>query len=134
MNNAPFTLAINVSDPAASKRIPLLRVPDDHNYTIEKCYVTPDTDQAAAAGTYWEISLENGGAAGTAQTVISGTAGGTVGWTANTPQEVTVTAGSGKLTAGQWLNASYAETGAPAPGRVTINLEVRDGIGSKANA
>jgi hypothetical protein len=132
--NAPFTHSINVSDPAASKRIPLLRVPDDHNYTIEKCYVAPDTTQAGAAGTYWELSLENGGTSGTAQTLISGTAGGTPGWTANTPQEVAVTAGSGKLTAGQWLNANYAETGAPAPGRFTINLEVRDGIGSKANA
>lgn len=132
--NAPFTLAINISDPGASKRINLLRVPDDHNYTVERCDVVPDTNEAAAAGTYWQISLENGGTAGTAQTVISGTAGGTVGWTAQTPKNVSITAGSGKLTAGQWLVANYAETGTPAPGRFTINLEIRDGIGSKANA
>lgn len=127
-------LSIDVTDPGADKRIPLLRVPTDHQYTIEGFHVAPDTDTNASTANYWELSLENGGTPGTAQTVIGGTVGGTAGWTANTPKTGTVTAGSGLLTEGQWLNANYAETGTVGPGRFTIVVEYVDGIGSKANA
>ncbi len=132
--NAPLTVAINITDPAGDKRIPLLRVPDDHNYTIERFDVCADTTVNASTANYWKLSLENGGASGTAQAVIGGTVGGTAGWTANSPKVGTITAGSGKLTAGEWLVANYDENGTVGPGRFTVNIELRDGIGSKANA
>ncbi|HNB50341.1 MAG TPA: hypothetical protein PK530_00280 [Anaerolineales bacterium] len=134
MSNRPLTITLNITDPGADKRIPLLRVPEKENYTIERFDVVPDTTTAASTANWWKLSLENGGTAGTAQTVIGGTVGGTAGWTANTPKTGTITAGSGRLTAGQWLNANYDENGTVAPGRFTINLEIRAGIGSKANA
>lgn len=132
--NAPLVLPVNITDPGADKRIHLFRVPDDENYTIERFDVVADTTVAADGTNYWQLSLENGGTAGTAQTVIGGTVGGTAGWTANTPKAGTITAGSGKLTAGQWLVANYDENGTVAPGRFTISVELRRGIGSKANA
>ena len=126
------TINIFIPDPTADKVIPLLRVPTGHTYTVEEFYVVPDTAAAANAGTYWEASLQNGGTAGTGTTVISGTAGGTAGWTALTAQSATIVSGSGDLTAGQYLNLNYAETGTISPGNFTVMLEVVDGIGSKA--
>ena len=51
---------------------------------------------------------------------------------ANTPQAMAITAGSGKLTEGQWLLAHYDESGTVAPGLVCITIEYVDGIGYKA--
>lgn len=126
------TIAVNITDPGADKRVPLLKVPTGQTYTVEGCYVVPDTTLAASTADYYQCSLENGGAAGTAQTNIGGTAGGTAGWTANTPKEITVTAGSGDLTEGQYLNLKYDEEGTIAPGRFTVIVEYVNGVGAKA--
>jgi len=125
-------VSVNIYDPGQDARVNLLRVPDRHTYTVEKVYAVTERAISASTANYVEINLENGGADGTAQTVIGGTAGGTPGWVAQTPQELTITAGSGDLTAGQWLVANYAETGTVAPGVITISVELVDGIGSKA--
>lgn len=127
-------LSIVFADPTADKVIGLLRVPDKNSITVEDAYAVNDTALAASTANYVETSLENGGTSGTAATVISGTAGGTAGWAANVPQQMAPIAGSGKLTAGQWLNGRYAETGTVAPGRTTMVVEFVWGIGSKANA
>jgi len=132
LSGRPFPIAIQITDPGADMRIPLLRVPTGHTYTVERCDIVPDTTAAASTANYWEAALENAGVSGTAQAVISGTAGGTAGWVLNTPQNVTITAGSGDLTEGQYLNLKYNEEGTIAPGRFTVFLEVVDGIGSKA--
>lgn len=127
-----ITIPVNITDPGADKRVPLLRCPSNEVWTVESAVIVPDTTSNASTADYWKASLENGGAAGTAQTVISGTAGGTAGWTANTPKTLTITAGAGDLTDGQYLNLNYDEEGTCAPGRFTVFLEVVTGIGSKA--
>lgn len=125
-------VCVNITDPGADKRVPLLRVPDKHTYTVERCDIVPDTTLSADTANYWQATLENGGASGTAQTLISGTAGGTPGWTANTPKNLSINSGSGDLTEGQYLNLNYNEEGTIAPGRFTVILEIADGVGAKA--
>lgn len=125
-------IPINITDPGADKRVPLLKVPTGHTYTVEAATIVADTTTAAATDNYFSATLENGGTAGTAQTAISSACGGTEGWTANTPKAVTITAGAGDLTAGQYLNLAYDESGTVAPGRLTVILEVVDGVGAKA--
>lgn len=127
-----FILSVNITDPGADKKVPLLRVPDDEVYTIEDCHIVPDTTLAASTADYYQCSLENGGTAGNGTTVMSGTAGGTAGWTANTPKQAAITEGSGKLTAGQYLNLNYDEAGTIAPGRFTVCLAIVAGKGAKA--
>lgn len=134
MFEAKQLVSVQFVDPGADKLIAALRVPTGHQYTIEKAYAVLDTTLAANTANYVNISLENGGTAGTGTTAMGGTAGGTAGWTANTPQEISITAGSGKLTAGQWLNVSYDEEGTVAPGRFSVVIEYVDGIGSNAAA
>ncbi len=127
-----FPVCINITDPGADKRIPLLRVPSKTQYTVESAYVVPDTAVTGATDNYWQASLENGGTAGTDQAGIGGTAGGTAGWAANTPQEISITSGSGDLAEGEYLNLKYDENGTVAPGRFTVVLEVVEGVGAKA--
>lgn len=125
-------LSVQLPDGAGDRKYAVGRVPDDHNWTIEKVYAVADRTTAASTADYFQCCLHNGGTAGTGTTLMGGTAGGTAGWVANTPQEITITAGSGKLTAGQWLNVSYDEEGTVAPGTITVSIEYVDGIGSKA--
>jgi hypothetical protein len=132
MPYAKEVITVNITDPGADKNVPLFRVPDGETYTIEAAHACPDTTTAAATDNYYQVALMNGGTAGTGTTVISGTAGGTVGWTANTPKELSITSGSGDLTEGQWAVAKYDEEGTVAPGRITISLTVVKGIGAKA--
>lgn len=127
-----ITIPVNITDPGADKRIPILRCPTGEVWTVESAKIVPDTTSNASTADYWQANLENGGTAGTAQTVISGTAGGTAGWAANTPKDLPIVAGAGDLTAGQYLNLNYDEEGSAAPGRITVFLEVVQGIGSKA--
>lgn len=125
-------LSFPIYDPGADKNVPLFKVPSGETYTIEACDICPDTTVAAATDNYYQASLMNGGTAGTGTTVISGTAGGTVGWTANTPKTPAITSGSGDLTEGQWAVLKYDETGTVAPGIITVSLTVVVGIGAKA--
>lgn len=130
MENRHVVTAV-IYDPGADAKVNVLRVPDRHQYTIEKAYVVATLAVGASGSNYVDVSLENGGTDGTAATAIGGTAGGTAGWAANTPKEITITAGLGKLAAGEWLVVNYAETGTVAP-QLTVVVEYVDGIGSKA--
>jgi len=125
-------IVVQITDPGADMRIPLMRVPSGHTYTVERYDIVSDTTVTASTANYWEASLENAGTAGTAQTLISGTAGGTAGWTLNQPKNASIVAGSGDLTEGQYLNLKYNEEGTVAPGRFTVFLEVSDGVGATA--
>jgi len=129
-----FVIPVCITDPTADKRIPVLRAPTGETWTLEDAKVVPDTTTAASTADYWQCTLENGGTAGTAQTNIGGTAGGTAGWTANTPKDLSITAGLGDLSEGQYLNLFYNEEGTVAPGRFTVFLTVAPGLGSKAFA
>lgn len=121
-----------IYDPGQDAKVALLRVPEDHVYTVEKAYVTAERAINASTANYVDVNLLNGGTAGNGTTNIGSTVGGTAGWAANTPKEITITSGSGDLTAGQWLVANYAETGTVAPGVLSMTVEWVDGIGSKA--
>lgn len=125
-------ISVNITDPGADKRVPLLRVPARQAFTLEAAYVVADTDTVTNVTNYWQCSLENGGAAGTAQTPISAVAGGTAGWTANVPKALAITAGLGELAEGQYLNLNYNEEGTVAPGRFTVILEYVNGVGATA--
>lgn len=125
---------IAVMDPGQDSAIPIFRVPSDHVYTIERVFAQADRTLAAGTTNYFSVQLLNGGTAGTGTTAIASAIGGTVGWTANTPQEGTVTDGSGDLTEGQWLVAKYDETGSVTPGVVSVTVEYLDGIGANAEA
>lgn len=127
-------LTVVVYDPGQDAKIPVLRVPDDHVYTIEKAYAQLDRNLSGSTANYVAVNLENGGTAGTGTTDIGTAAGGTAGWTANTPKEITITDGSGDLTEGQWLVADYAETGSVTLGVLAVTVEYVDGVGSKAAA
>lgn len=127
-----ITISVPIYDPGQDSYVPILRVPTGHVYSIEAAYACADRAHGASTADYYMINLLNGGTAGTATTAISGTAGGTAGWAANTPKAMTPISGSGDLTAGQWLVASYQETGTAAPGIVTLSIELVDGIGAYA--
>ena len=121
-----------IYDPGQDARVNVLKVPANHTYTIEACDVVVDRTVAAATDAYVDVSLENAGASGTAQTSMGSSVGGTDGWAAQTPKAFTVTAGAGDLTAGQYLAVNYAETGTVAPGVISVIVEYVDGIGAKA--
>lgn len=127
-----MTMSFAIMDPTADARVILFKVPSGHTYTVESGVAAFSAASTADTANYIELSLENGGTAGTAQTLISGTAGGTAGWVAQTPQALTVTAGAGDLTEGQHLVLRYNETGTVAPGVMSVCLDVVDGIGAKA--
>jgi len=127
-----FSVAVNITDPGADVRVPLLRVPTGEVYTVEDAYIVPDTAMSASTANYYQTALENANASGTAQTLISGTAGGTAGWAVNSPKQMAITEGLGDLSAGQYLNLKYDEEGTIAPGRFTVMLEVTRGHGGKA--
>lgn len=127
--------AVVFTDPAADKYIPILRAPVDAHITIESAYICPDTTVSASTTNYYELTLMNGGAAGTAQDAISDVVGNqAVAWTANTPKAMTIVDGSGKLTDAQWLVAKYNEEGTVGPGRITVVVEYVLGLGEKAAA
>lgn len=133
MSGQRFSVTVNVDLPNADKRVAVLKVPaGEAMYTIEEAYASLDTALTAGAGTWFGVSLENGGTSGTAQTQISGSAGSTAGWVANEPKQMAITEGSGDLTEGQYLNVFYDQTGSPTPGRLSIMLQVTRGRGGTA--
>jgi hypothetical protein len=126
------TIPIVFTPPANDTRLTLLKVPAGHSYTVDGWEMAADVDISASTANYAQMTLENGDVAGTAQTNIGGTLGGTPAWSKNVTKAGTITAGSGKLTAGQYLNLNYDITGTPTVGRFTIILDVVEGIGAKA--
>jgi hypothetical protein len=125
-------LTVVVYDPGQDAKIPLLKVPDDHVYTVEAAVASTDRATVAHATNIFTLQLQNGGSAQAGTDAISDAIGGTGGWAANTAKNFAITAGAGDLTAGQWLMLVYDEGGTVAPGEIVVTIEYVDGIGSKA--
>ena len=125
--------SVVVLDPAGDLKFPIMVAPADGSITVEKVWVSVSTTIAASVTNYVDLTVLNGGTAGTATTNIGGTGGGTLGMVAYTPQGIAITAGSGRLTAGQFLMINYDENGAVAPGAVSVVVEYVDGLGAARN-
>lgn len=106
-----LSVTVEVPDPAADLDITVFRFPVDGR--LRGAYVTPRATLAAGTVNHYQVALYNGGSSGTAQTVISGTVGGTVGWTAQTAKSVTINTPT--FAAGEWVVLDYDETGTVAP-------------------
>lgn len=133
-----FVIPFTFCDPQADSRMIALKVPSGETWTVEKAEVSADSSIAASTANGVEVSLENGGTSGTAQTAISDTQGGTDSggtfgvWAAQVPKALTVVAGSGDLTEGQYLIVRYNESGTIGFHNYTVTLEGVRGIGAKA--
>lgn len=125
-------MTVVVYDPGQDARIPLLKVPEKHQYTIEKAYATADRATAADGTNHWALTLQNGGADQTGVVAIGSSVGGAEGWAANTPKTFSITDGLGGLSAGQWLMLAYDENGVVAPGLIAVTIEYVDGVGVTA--
>lgn len=124
--------SVVIYDPGADKNILMLRVPANETWTIEAAYAAAATTLAAGTVDTFAISLLNGGTVGTGTTAISDAVGGTAGWVAQTPKAITITEGSGDLTAGQYLVVKYDEAGSVAPVGISVIVEFVRGRGLAA--
>lgn len=131
-------LILPIFDPGQDTRINVLKVPTGHTYTIEAAEIMTDRTLSGATDTGVKAFLEDAGTAGTAQTVISGTVGGTdaggtfASWAAQTPKALSINSGVGDLTEGHYLALRYDETGTIGNQVWTLMVRYVDGIGSKA--
>lgn len=105
-NTKTLTISFNY-DPAADDDLYVFKAPQQ----IEIVSASFACNNAVAASTanYFDLALYNGGTAGTATTAIAGTIGGTVGWSALTPKDFTVS--NGTVTANQVVYLRYNEEG-----------------------
>jgi hypothetical protein len=127
--------SVTVLDPGADLKFPVLVAPADiPGITIEKGWAFVSKSISGSTANYVSFTLLNGGTAGTATTSIGGTAGGTSGMTAYVPEAIAITAGSGRLTAGQVLMCNYDETGTVDPDAVSIVVEYVEGLGAARNS
>lgn len=119
--------SVSFPDQAGNDTIGLLRAPFS-GATIKGAYAMA-TDTVAASGTnYYTLVLQNGGTAGT-DTAAIGTAAGTAGVTAETPEAFSLNSSAATLDAGEWLKVAYTETGTVAPGDITVVIEWVNGKG-----
>ena len=124
-----------VLDPGADLVFPVMVCPADHTITVEKGWACVAKTIPASVTNYAVFTLLNGGTAGTATTEIGAVVGGgTLGMVAYTPEEIVITAGSGRMTAGQFLMCKYDEVSGIDPDAVSVIVEYVDGLGSKRNA
>jgi hypothetical protein len=126
--------SVVVLDPGADLKFPVMVCPADHSITVEKAWFSVSKTISASTANYVACNLLNGGTAGTATTNIGSTAAGTAGIVAYVPGAITITAGSGRMTAGQVLMANYDETGTVDPDAVSVIVEYVDGLGAARNA
>ena len=94
-------------DPAADDDLYVFKAPQA--LEIVSASFTCNNAVAADATNYFDVALYNGGTAGTATTAIGGTIGGTVGWSALTPKDFTIS--NGTVTADQIVYLRYNENG-----------------------
>jgi hypothetical protein len=127
------SVTVFLPDGAGDEKFPIFVAPSDHSITIEKATFVIPGGLSASTANFLQVSLENGGAAGTATTDLGGTAGGTVGWSDNVPLSFSPAAGSGQLTAGQVLVLDWAETGTIAPVGLAVTIEYVHGLGAARN-
>lgn len=126
-------VSVTVLDPGEDLVFPVMVAPATHSITVEKVWVSVSTTLTGSTANYVDFTILNGGAVGTATTDIGSTAGGTKGMVAHTPEAVSITAGSGRLTAGQFLMCKYDENGTVNGGAITVVVEYVDGLGVARN-
>lgn len=109
------------ADPAAaSGKFPIMKAPAV-GMTIIRAFAIHSATFDADGSNHFTVGLLDGGAAGTGTTSMGSVGGASVDTTAYTAREITLTQTG--LDGGDWLLASYAETGAVAPGTTTIVVE-----------
>lgn len=113
-------------DPAADDVLPVFRAVKDCE--ILRAYAIKANALAADGTNYFALNLLNGGSAGTATTAISGTIGGTAGWTALLPVDFVISEGT--LTAGDVVCVNYNENGTGTFGALAVQLDIVYGIGA----
>jgi len=109
-------------DPAADDDIFLFKA--SKTLKIDSASVTLNNALAGGTANYFDVALYNGGTAGTGVTAIGGTIGGTIGWSALTPKDFTIS--NGTVTANQVVYLRYNEegTGTFTAGVVQINYRI----------
>lgn len=111
-------------DPTGDQVFPLFRAPVA--CTIEAAHACFTDAFNATDSVDTKLALYNGGTVGTAETVMSGTIGGTAGtpsWTALKMETFSISAGT--LAAGEVVTLDYDETGANSPGSpLMIQLDI----------
>lgn len=127
-NSREFVNVFLDYDPAADDVIPLFRATQDCE--VKSAYAIMTNDLAADGTNYFALHLMNGGTVGTATTVVSGTIGGTAGWTGLTPTDFVVS--DGTLSAGEVLVLNYNENGTGTFTSINIQLEILSGVGADA--
>lgn len=113
-------------DPAADDVLPIFRAPKNLEILAARA-VAPNAVNGSTAN-YFAVNLINGGSAGTATTVMSGTIGGTAGWSALTP--VSFTSLEGTMTEGDILNLNYNEEGSATIQGMLIQIDYVLGVGA----
>lgn len=109
-HNVRFPVIVFVDfDPAADDVIPAWRAPLAAE--IKSAYWINSNAVAGDTANYFDLALYNGGANGTAVTLISGTIGGTAGFTALLPVAFTMTATGKNVAAGDVVTLQYNEEG-----------------------
>lgn len=106
-NNTKTLTAYLDHDPAADDDLFVFKAPQQ--LEIVSASFACNNAVAASTANYFDLALYNGGTAGTATTAIAGTIGGTVGWSALTPKDFTVS--NGTVTANQVVYLRYNEEG-----------------------
>ncbi len=118
LNTKSVTISLDY-DPADDDEVVIWRAPAACE--IVGAYATTANDVAASTANYFNVSLVNGGTAGSGTAAIATVVGGTAGWTGLSPKSFTI--GNGTLAAGQVVKANYDETGTGTFGQVTIQLD-----------
>ena len=129
------SVSVFLPDAGGDEKYPIFVAPSDHSVTIEKATFLMRGGVAGNTADFLELSLENGGTAGTATTNLGGTVGGTIGFTDNVPQSLTPAAGSGRLLAGEVLVIDWNEilNGPNTSLGVLVTIEYVHGLGVARN-
>jgi len=107
-------------DPAADKVVPLWRAPFD--CWIQGAWATVATNVAGHTANYFSLQLQNAGTAGAGTATFGIKVGGTPGWSALVPKNLTPN--GYKVAAGELVCVAYDENGTGTFGQVTVQLEV----------
>jgi len=110
-------------DPQADDDLFLFKAP--HQLEIVSASMTLNNALAGSTANYFDVALYNGGTAGTAETAVAGTIGGTAGWSALTPKDFTIS--NGTVTANQVVYLRYNEEGTGTFGAGVVQINYRDG-------
>jgi hypothetical protein len=113
-------------DPAANDVLPIWICPSDVlGARLVAAKVIVANDVGASTSNYFTLNLLNGGTAGTATTSISGTIGGTAGWTGLLPVAFPLTTAGKNVEPGDVITLNYEETGTGTFTAMTVQLDFR---------